>query len=110
MRSLREHPRLVVARVLGAICLILIGVAISAVDGRGDGDRSKVTEVRLAAANASNTARRIELRTAIARSERTQASLARAERRIGTLTRANRRMRQELRSATRTRRDRKRRR
>lgn len=57
MRGLREHPRLAVASVLGAICLVLIGVAISAVDGRGDGDRIKSTESRLAAANQASTAR-----------------------------------------------------
>ena len=110
MRGLREHPRLAVARALGAICLILIGVAISAVDGRGEGDRIRAMEARLATANQSSTAWGAELRMAVARSRRAEVLLARAERRIAALTRTNRRLRHELRSATRARPDRKRRR
>jgi hypothetical protein len=109
MRALREHPRVTVAKAVGAICLVLIGVAIGAVDGRGDGERMKATEARLVSAQKSVSAREAKLRLARTRGQRAAAALDRAQRRISALTRTNHRLRRELRSATRTRKARKRR-
>lgn len=108
MRGLREHPRLAIAKALGAICLILIGVAITAVDGGSDGERMKATEARLMSAQHSITVSETELRLARTRTQRAEAALDRAEHRLRAVTRTNRRLRQNLRHATRARKHRKR--
>src|SRR3954468_12370138 len=103
MRRLREQPRITIATVCGLVCLVLIGIAIGTLLQRGDDHRARAAETRLVSANHSLTARRVELRTALARAETAESARARAEREVTALMRANRRLRRDLPTANRPR-------
>ena len=101
MRNVREQPRLVLARILGAICLVLAGVAIGSALDRGDADRMHATELRLASAQRTLTGGRAELRAANARVARAEATVRRTGAQARALARSNRRLRDELATAER---------
>jgi hypothetical protein len=104
MRALREQPRVTAANTLGAVCLVLIGVAIGALVHGGDGARMHTTQARLASAQRSLTARRAELGLNRGRIRQAAAALGRAERQATALKHTNRQLRHDLRKATRARR------
>jgi hypothetical protein len=104
MRAVREQPRLVLARTLGAICLVLAGIAIGSALDRGDTDRMNATHLRLVSAQRSLADGRAGLRTANDRAARAEADARRARTQTRALTRSNRRLRHELAAAKRARR------
>jgi hypothetical protein len=103
MRSVREQPRAALAKILGTLCLVLVGVAIRAIADRGDRDHSRATEVRLVSARRSMTSGRPQLRLATDRADRADAGLRRAQSHARELAQTNRRLRSALRAARRTR-------
>jgi hypothetical protein len=104
MRVAREQPRLVLARTLGAICLVLVGVAIGSELDRGDTDRTHATQLRLVSAQRSLAGGRAQLRTANSPAARADAEARRTRSQARALTRSNRRLRHELAAAKRVRR------
>ncbi len=101
MRAVREQPRLVTAKALGALCLVAAGIAIGAVIDDDGGDAAHATQVRLSSAERSGRAQRGELQGARVALERAAAQQARAERTTRDLTRANHRLQRELKAARR---------
>ena len=97
MRAVREQPRVAVAKVLVALCLISVGVAIGDVL-RDDGhDAARATEARLVSAQRDARDQYAELHVARAGLDRTVAKLARARRVLRIEREANQRLRRELR-------------
>ena len=103
MRGLREQPRVAIAKALGALLLVVLGIAIGSIAGRGDGEQLKAANARLATAHASITAQTAQVRRARTQTDLAQAALKRATHRIRTLTRVNHGLRRDLRRATRAR-------
>ena len=103
MRTLREQPRLAVAKTLAAVCLVAVGLLVGA-GLRSDGGRSHSAEVRLVSAQRSISARGADLRDAQARIDATESELRRAKGRLAAIERVNRRLRDDLRKPTRPRR------
>ena len=102
MRAAREQPRRVLARIAGAICLVLAGLAIGSAFDRGDTDRMHATQLRLVSAQRSLADGRAALRSAKDRAVRAEAEARRA--RAQARARSNRRLRRELAAAKRARR------
>jgi hypothetical protein len=103
MRRLRDQPRLALARILGAVCLVLVGTAIGSALDRGDTDRVHAAHVRLVTAQRSLAAGRVELRSANGLAARADVDARRARARVRRCARANRRLRHELAAAKRLR-------
>jgi hypothetical protein len=99
MRAVREQPRLVTAKALGALCLVAAGIAIGAVSDGDGGDAAHATQVRLTSAERSARAQRVELQRTRVALERAVAEPARAERTVRDLRRANHRLQRELKAA-----------
>lgn len=104
MRTVAEQPRLVLARVLGVLCLIAAGVAIGGVLGGGDGDATRATQMRLVSATQSARGQRAEVLRITAELDSAVAARTRAERALRYQRRVDRRLRRELKVARRARR------
>lgn len=104
MRAAREQPRLVIARVLAGICLVLAGVAIGSALNGEDTRRADATQLRLVSAQRSLADGRADLLTASDRAGRAEAAARRARAQARALARSNRRLRHELAAAKRARR------
>lgn len=109
MRALREQPRVTAAKVLGAICLVLIGTAIGFALDRGGRDETRAMQVRLTSAQQSARDQRSQVRSTGVELRRATAAQARAERSLTDARRVNARLRRELKAAKRSRRKTKRR-
>jgi hypothetical protein len=104
MRGVSEHPRLVIAEALAALCLVAVGFAGGVVLTGDRDDVRRATQIRLASAERAARDRGAELSAANARLAGTNALVSRGERRARALTHANARLRQQLRRAERSRR------
>ena len=103
MRAFREQPRIAIARVLWALCLIAIGVAIGGVVRDDRGDEAQATQVRLSSAQRSVRDQRTELQQTTVQLDRAAAQLAQARRALRRQRRSNQRLRRDLRLARRAR-------
>jgi chromosome segregation ATPase len=103
MRGLREQPRVAVARVLWALCLIAAGAAIGGIVRDDRRDEARATEVRLSSAQRSVRGQRAELQQTTAQRDRALAQLADARRAVRAQRRSNQRLRRDLRIARRAR-------
>ena len=103
MRAVKEQPRLVVVRVLAALCVLGAGIAIGAVAGGEDRDAVRAVEVRLAGAQQEARDQRTELQHMSAELERAVAARSRAKQALDRLRRANVRLRAQLKIARRAR-------
>ena len=101
MRSLRERPRLVAARVLGVALLVGIGVAIGALVDDPSSEIPAGTQAQLKRAETLNHKRPERLDLAEATAGSLRAELDDAMKRARTLTRGNARLRRELRGVKR---------
>src|SRR3954469_3178279 len=99
MRALREQPRVTVAKTLGAVVLVVIGVAIGALVNGADDGRMRATEVRLVSAQRAARTQADQLRVVQGRAERAEAALGRTKRRVKSLVGANRRLQRDLTTA-----------
>jgi hypothetical protein len=104
MRGVSEHPRLVIARALAALCLVAVGFTAGLVRTSDRDDVPRATQMRLASVERAARDSGAELSAAHARLARTNALVARGEREAQALTHANARLRQQLRRAERSRR------
>lgn len=108
MRSVAEQPRLLLARLVGAFCLIAAGIAIGGVFRGGDTDAAQATQLRLVSVTQSAREQRAELQRVNAELVRAVASRTRAERALRDQRRVDRRLRRELKVSRRAARARKR--
>jgi Tfp pilus assembly protein PilO len=96
MRAVREQPRLVIARVLAALCLVLGGAAVG--NARDDGrDEARATQTRLVSAQRSAREQRAEVQRLRAELDRVVAARRRAVHALHGQRRLNQRLRLVLR-------------
>jgi len=103
MRAIREQPRLAIARVVLALCLIAVGVVVGGAVRGDDRGAADAAQTRLAAARARLTAlqrsadeQRIALERVNARLTRSIAARRRAVRDLRAERRSNDRLRRQL--------------
>ena len=96
MRAAREQPRLVLARVLGAICLVVAGVGLGVAFDHGDTNRTHAIELRFVSAQRSLAGGRAQLWAANARVAHSEDEVRRIRVQARALVRSNRRLRREL--------------
>ena len=104
MRAIREQPRLVIARVLAALCLIAAGLAIGSVSRDDRRDEVRATQTRLVSAQRSAHDQRGELQRVSAELRRVSGELDRviaARRRAVHALHGQRRLNERLRFALR---------
>lgn len=101
MRALREQPRVTVVKVLGAICLVLIGTAIGFALDHGGRDETRAMQVRLTSAQRSARDQRSQVQSASVALRRANAAQALAEHRLIVARRVTARLRRELKAAKR---------
>jgi hypothetical protein len=99
MRAFREQPRLVLARMLGALCLIAAGLAIGA--GLDGDDHDAAAPLRLAAAQRAARSQRPELQRVSAELDHAVAARTRAAHALREERRVTQRLRRELKAARR---------
>jgi hypothetical protein len=100
MRSIREQPRLVAARTLVGICLVLIGLAVGAATTGGSDHSAQATQRRVAVER-SLAATRGELREANAHLAGARLALDHLRQRVSSVERTNRSLDRSLRAARR---------
>ncbi len=103
MRGLREQPRAVVARLLGAVGLVVIGVLIGGAVHSDRSDEVHAAQVRLVSVQRSRAALNNELQRRTRERDRAVADRVGTERTVRSLRRDNSRLRRELKAARRTR-------
>jgi hypothetical protein len=101
MRAFREQPRLVLARMLGALCLIAAGLGIGAGLDGDDHDAARAAQLRLAAAQRAARSQRPELQRVSAELDRAVAARTRAAHALRDERRVTQRLRRELKAARR---------
>ena len=102
MRGLREQPRVVAARLLGAVALVVIGVLIGGAVHSDRSDEVHAAQVRLVSVQRSGAALNNELQRRTRERDRAVADRVGTERTVRSL-RDNSRLRRELKAARRTR-------
>jgi hypothetical protein len=103
MRSVREQPRLVVAKAFWAVCLVVAGILIGGTLHDDGTDAVQASQLRLTSAQSSGRAQRAELQRTKAELELATAARARAERTSRALRRANHGLQRDLAAAKRPR-------
>ena len=97
MRTVREQPRLLIARALAAMCLVVGGAAVGGAT-RDDGrDEARATQTRLVSAQRSAREQRAEVQRLRAELDRVVASRRRAVHALHGQRRLNQRLRLVLR-------------
>jgi len=103
MRAIREQPRLTFARMIGAVCLLAVGIAIGAAVRGEDRSATHAAEVRLVSAHRSARDQANELQRVAAQLRDVTAARNRDARALRTQRRVNKRLRGELAAAKRKR-------
>jgi hypothetical protein len=101
MRALRERPRLVAARALGAAILVTMGIGLGALLDEPSGEPARQTRDRLQRIKLVSTRRAHALVRTAAALQLQRSALGEARRRSSALERSNDRLRRELRNTQR---------
>ncbi|MDQ3678386.1 MAG: hypothetical protein M3401_16575 [Actinomycetota bacterium] len=101
-RAISEQPRVAIAKTLGALFLVAVGIAGGALLASGDHEVPRATQVRLVSAERAARDNSAALDASRAKLKDESALLARAKRRSKALKRTNIRLRRDLRRARRS--------